>query len=56
MRKPKGLRIVLVKDSSDNLGLTLRAFKKHNLRSAITVARYGEEELDEDRSIKSFDS
>ena len=44
--KPKEVRILLVEDNRDDVELTLRAFKKHNLANDITVARDGEEALD----------
>ena len=44
--RPKNLRILLIEDNPDDVELTLRAFKKHNLANHITVARDGEEALD----------
>ena len=43
---PKDVRILLVEDNPDDVELTLRAFKKHNLTNEIIVARDGEEALD----------
>jgi two-component system response regulator len=39
-------RILLVEDNKDDLDLTLRAFRKHQLEAEITVARDGQEALD----------
>jgi len=44
--RPKNLKILLIEDNPDDVELTLRAFKKHNLANHITVARDGEEALD----------
>ena len=44
--QPKDIKILLVEDNPDDVELTLRAFKKHNLANHITVARDGEEALD----------
>ncbi|MBW2738863.1 MAG: response regulator [Deltaproteobacteria bacterium] len=44
--RPEDLRILLIEDNPDDVELTLRAFKKHNLANHITVARDGEEALD----------
>ena len=44
--QPKDVKILLVEDNPDDVELTLRAFKKHNLANHITVARDGEEALD----------
>jgi CheY-like chemotaxis protein len=46
MKQPKDVRILLVEDNPDDVELTLRAFKKHNLTNEITVARDGEEALE----------
>lgn len=43
---PKDVRILLVEDNPDDVELTLRAFKKHNLANEIIVAEDGEEALD----------
>lgn len=39
-------KILLIEDNPDDIELTLRAFKKHNLKNKIIVARDGEEALD----------
>jgi two-component system, response regulator len=39
-------KILLVEDSSDDIVLTLRAFKKNNIMNEIIVKRDGEEALD----------
>ncbi len=44
--KAKDARILLVEDNPDDVELTLRAFRKHNLANEIIVARDGEEALD----------
>jgi CheY-like chemotaxis protein len=44
--EPKDVRILLVEDNPDDIELTLRAFKKHNLTNDIIIARDGEEALD----------
>ena len=44
--RPEDMRILLIEDNPDDVELTLRAFKKHNLANHITVARDGEEALD----------
>ena len=38
--------ILLVEDNPDDVKLTLRAFKEHNLGNSIVVARDGVEALD----------
>ena len=38
-------RVLLVEDNPDDVELTLRAFRKHNLANEIIVARDGEEAL-----------
>ena len=38
--------VLLVEDSEDDIELTLRSFKKHNLSNKIVVARNGQEALD----------
>ena len=45
MKQPKDMRILLVEDNPDDVELSLKAFKKHNLANEITVARDGEEAL-----------
>jgi len=42
----KNIRILLIEDNSDDIELTLRAFKKNNLVNEIIVARDGEEALE----------
>ena len=44
--RPEDMRILLIEDNPDDVELTLRAFKKHNLANRITVARDGEEALE----------
>lgn len=44
--KSKDVTILLVEDNPDDVELTLRVFKKHNLTNKIIVARDGEEALD----------
>ena len=44
--RPEDIKILLIEDNPDDVELTLRAFKKHNLANHITVARDGEEALD----------
>ena len=44
--RPEDIKILLVEDNPDDVELTLRAFKKHNLANHITVARDGENALD----------
>ncbi|MCD4787249.1 MAG: response regulator [Desulfobacterales bacterium] len=44
--RPEDLKILLIEDNPDDVEITLRAFKKHNLANHITVARDGEEALD----------
>ena len=44
--RPEDMKILLIEDNPDDVELTLRAFKKHNLANHITVARDGEEALD----------
>ena len=44
--QPKDMKILLIEDNPDDVEITLRAFKKHNLANHITVARDGEEALD----------
>ena len=41
----KDIIILLVEDNPDDVELTLRAFKKHNLANEIMVAKDGEEAL-----------
>ena len=41
-----GKVVLLVEDSDDDIELTLRSFKKHNLSNKIVVARHGQEALD----------
>ena len=41
----KDIIILLVEDNPDDVELTLRAFKKHNLANVIMVAKDGEEAL-----------
>ena len=43
--QPKDMKILLIEDNPDDVEITLRAFKKHNLANHITVARDGEEAL-----------
>jgi two-component system, response regulator len=43
--RPEDIKILLVEDNPDDVELTLRAFKKHNLANHITVARDGENAL-----------
>ena len=43
---PQDIKILLVEDSPDDVELTLRAFRKHNLANEIIVANDGEEALD----------
>ena len=38
--------VLLVDDSADDVELTLRSFKKHNLANKVVVARNGQEALD----------
>jgi two-component system, response regulator len=38
--------ILLVEDNDDDIALTLRAFKKNNIKNAVVVARDGAEALD----------
>jgi len=45
--KPKDIRILLVEDNPDDVELTLEAFRGHKLINRITVARDGEEALEE---------
>lgn len=40
------LEILLVEDSADDLELTMRALREHNLANPIVVARDGQEALD----------
>jgi len=44
--RSEDIKIFLVEDNPDDVELTLRAFKKHNLANHITVARDGENALD----------
>ena len=41
----KDVKILLVEDNPDDVELTLRAFKKHNLANEIIVTKDGEEAL-----------
>ena len=41
----KDVKILLVEDNPDDVELTLRAFKKHNLANEIIVAKDGDEAL-----------
>ena len=41
----KDVKILLVEDNPDDVELTFRAFKKHNLANEIIVAKDGEEAL-----------
>lgn len=43
---PKDVKILLVEDNPDDVELTLRAFRKHNLANEIIVAKDGEDALD----------
>jgi CheY-like chemotaxis protein len=43
--KSRDIKILLVEDNPDDVELTLRAFRKHNLVNEIIVARDGEEAL-----------
>ena len=43
--RPEDIKILLIEDNPDDVELTLRAFKKHNLANHITVARDGEDAL-----------
>jgi len=38
--------VLLVEDSDDDIELTLRSFKKHNLSNQVIVARNGQDALD----------
>ena len=44
--RSEDIKILLVEDNPDDVELTLRAVKKHNLANHITVARDGENALD----------
>ena len=46
MERNKEKTILLVEDNPDDVELTLRALKKHNIRNEITVVRDGVEALD----------
>ncbi len=46
MGREKERTILLVEDNPDDVELTLRALKKHNIRNEITVVRDGAEALD----------
>ncbi len=46
MERKKERTILLVEDNPDDVELTLRAFKQHNIKNEITVVRDGEEALD----------
>jgi CheY-like chemotaxis protein len=46
MERKKERTILLVEDNPDDVELTLRSFKKHNIRNEITVVRDGAEALD----------
>ncbi len=46
MEREKERTILLVEDNPDDVELTLRALKKHNIRNEITVVRDGAEALD----------
>lgn len=46
MERKKEKTILLVEDNPDDVELTLRALKKHNIRNEITVLRDGAEALD----------
>ena len=45
MMKKNGKKILLVEDNPDDVALTLRAFKKHNIMNEIIVAKDGAEAL-----------
>ena len=46
MEKKKDKTILLVEDNPDDVELTLRALKQHNIKNEITVVRDGAEALD----------
>ncbi len=46
MERKTNRNIILVEDNSDDLELTLRALKQHNIRNEIVVVRDGAEALD----------
>lgn len=46
MEKFKEIEILLVEDNPDDMEMTLRALKKHNLANKVHVARDGAEALD----------
>jgi two-component system response regulator len=45
MMKKNGKKILLVEDNPDDVALTLRAFKKHNIMNEIILAKDGAEAL-----------
>ncbi|NOR60549.1 MAG: response regulator [Methanosarcinales archaeon] len=44
--RPEDIKILLIEDNPDDIELTLRAFKKHNIANHITVAKDGEKALE----------
>ena len=44
--RPEDIKILLIEDNPDDVELTLRAFKKHNIANHITVANDGEKALE----------